>query len=138
MKRAWLRGKTCYLPRLVGRNMQFHRYERGNRLVKNHYGIPEPLVGAASIAPCNLDLVCLPLVAFDTAGRRLGMGGGFYDRCFQFKQASLYAHKRKPLLIGLAHNIQNVECIPLEHWDITLDTIISDKRIITLSSQLPV
>lgn len=71
----------------------------------------------------------LPLVAFDAKGRRLGMGGGFYDRAFAFKNK----YKRLgPMLIGLAHSIQEVESLDVEHWDIPLDAIVTEKKVFTI------
>ena len=67
-----------------------------------------------------------PLVAFDNAGARLGMGGGFYDRTLShwhqhYKQQNIV----KPYPIGLAHNCQLVDSLPSESWDIPLPEIIT-------------
>jgi len=65
-------------------------------------------------------------VAFDADGNRMGRGGGYYDRNFSFKS------RRKglagPDLIGLAHELQRVDSLPVESWDIPLRGIISDQR----------
>ncbi|TCS43742.1 5-formyltetrahydrofolate cyclo-ligase [Reinekea marinisedimentorum] len=109
----------------------FARYSPGSAMYSNRFGIPEPLHGEP-IAPWQLNLVLLPLVGFDTAGGRLGMGGGFYDRTF--------AHQRrwpkKPKLFGVAHECQKVESIPVEAWDIPLAGVFTDKQAY-LSRQKP-
>jgi 5-formyltetrahydrofolate cyclo-ligase len=65
----------------------------------------------------------MPLVGFDKAGNRLGMGGGFYDRSFAFKQKR---HSCQPKLIGLAHSIQQVDNLSVQGWDIPVDNIVTE------------
>ena len=67
----------------------------------------------------------MPLVAFDKQGNRLGMGGGFYDRTL----ARLHEQNwQKPQLIGLAHECQKVDALPIESWDVPLKTIITPDK----------
>lgn len=124
--------KRCYLPCLQpaysGANrhlLWFQRYVPGDPLAANRYGIPEPLNDPTErLRPQVLDLVLLPLVAFDRSGHRLGMGGGYYDRTFAFT-ASRSAWRR-PALIGLAHACQEAAGLPGNAWDIPLDGIATD------------
>ncbi len=51
----------------------------GDRLEENIYGIDEPASGT-SISPAEIDLVIVPLLAFDSEGNRVGYGKGYYDR----------------------------------------------------------
>ncbi len=71
----------------------------------------------------SIDVVLVPLVAFDALGHRLGMGGGFYDRTFARRKRKL------PLLVGIAHDFQQVERLAVAPWDIDLDMVVSDRRI---------
>ncbi|WP_257294266.1 5-formyltetrahydrofolate cyclo-ligase [Endozoicomonas sp. YOMI1] len=121
----WNSGKKCYLPVIgSGNNLLFIEYLPDTPLVFNRFGIPEPsLQEVRPISPENLDVVLVPLTGFDEAGRRLGMGGGFYDRTFAFTRTA-----EKPILIGLAHECQKVESIPVEHWDIAMSGIATDSR----------
>lgn len=113
-------GKRLYLP-VVGHGgqMAFAPWVRGGRLRRNRYGIPEP-TGARRAPADRLDLVVMPLVAFDASGNRLGMGGGYYDR-------ALAGHRRRPLLAGIAFACQQAEAIPVQPWDIPLTYVITER-----------
>ncbi len=131
---AWRMGKRCYLPvlhPLDDRRLAFVRYEADTALRPNRFGIPEPDFRRTSrLAPEHLDLVLLPLVAFDRTGARLGMGGGFYDRTFAFKQQH-QVWRHKPRLIGLAHSCQEADEVVRERWDLPLSAVATDQGIIT-------
>ena len=119
-------GKQVYLPVLhpfCAGHLLFLLYEKNNIMVKNHYGIYEPKLDVNKVCPLEkLDVLCTPLVAFDNSGARLGMGGGFYDRTLAHWQQ----HQVYP--IGLAHDCQQVDKIPVEHWDIPLPEILTPTR----------
>lgn len=128
LKQALMRKKRCYLPCLTARkSMIFRRYTPDTRMTPNKYNILEPQPRSERISPLELDVVLLPLVAFDRKGNRLGMGGGFYDRTFEFKRR---IHPRKPVLVGLAHSIQEVDSLPTNDWDVPLDYVITEKNIV--------
>lgn len=91
--------------------------------ITNRFGIQEPVVSVPTVLPLNMiDIVYVPLVAFDASGYRLGMGGGFYDRTFSG------AFKR-PLLIGLAHTFQHIDILPKEKTDIPLDAVVTPEKV---------
>ncbi|MBQ0785539.1 MAG: 5-formyltetrahydrofolate cyclo-ligase [Amphritea sp.] len=123
-------GKQCYLPVLhpVRHNrLWFIPYNKDTVLINNIYGIKEPSLIKAPRRPAwALDLVLLPLVAFDEEGGRLGMGGGYYDRTFAFKQG--WRKSGGTSLIGLAHDLQKVERLKTESWDIPLEGIATETR----------
>lgn len=130
----WLcqNGKQVYLPRIYanGQNkVRFLRYGVGDVMEKNRFGIPEPLVRCPARAPWALDVVLMPLVGFDRAGHRLGMGGGFYDRTFAFRRVP---GSHRPLLVGVAHSIQEVETLAVFSWDVPLDAIVTDQDVFWL------
>ena len=128
LNEALRRKKACYLPTLQtnqGYYLDFYSYHAENLLVSNHFGIEEPnFAQEKSIAITALDLMFLPLVAFDKRGNRLGRGAGYYDRTL----ASLQHSAKKPLLIGIAYNFQKVDTLPAETWDIPLNLVITEQK----------
>lgn len=123
------RGKTLYLPVLQPHRkgfLSFVRWHSGSRMVKNRFNIFEPVLLKEDVIPTAfLQLICMPLVAFDKQGCRLGMGGGFYDRSL----ACMANTGNKPALLGLAYDLQCVDAVPSEPWDIPLDAIATDKKL---------
>ena len=116
---------TYCLPVLDGDQLRFAPWRPGDALVSNRYGIPEPDVAAASLLdPRTMALVVLPLVGFDMRGQRLGMGGGWYDRSFAFRNR----HPAPPWLIGAAFATQQVEALAPQPWDVALDAICSERE----------
>ena len=71
-------------------------------------------------------VILLPLLGFTRSGQRLGMGGGYYDRslAFRIEQAA------PPLLIGVGYAFQELDCLPGEAWDVTLDAVVTEREFI--------
>jgi 5-formyltetrahydrofolate cyclo-ligase len=114
--------KQLFLPVIeADRSLGFAEWRADSPLSPNRFGIPEPSAQADRCPVKDLDIVFLPLVGWDLQGGRLGMGGGFYDRTL--------AGITGPLLVGLAHARQQVDCIPQEEWDISLNFIASDAAL---------
>ncbi|TNF36465.1 MAG: 5-formyltetrahydrofolate cyclo-ligase [Gammaproteobacteria bacterium] len=122
MQQALTCNKACYLPRLEARSMHFHRYQTGDALITNNFGIDEPSRNSPFLNASELDLVLVPLVAFDDHGNRLGMGGGFYDRTFAFRLEST----ARPLLVGVAYGFQQVAALARQPWDVPLDGVLTE------------
>lgn len=124
-------GKRIYLPVLTNFSagkLEFAAYAPGDHLVYNHFGILEPeLTSRRLIKSSALDLVLTPLVAFDNQGHRLGMGGGYYDQTFYFLKHR--THWRKPRLLGIGYEFQQVAAIKSESWDVPLDFVATEKKI---------
>ncbi|HEY6130687.1 MAG TPA: 5-formyltetrahydrofolate cyclo-ligase [Halioglobus sp.] len=114
--------KLLFLPVICADNsLGFARWDAGDTLSNNRYDIPEPPGTAARCPASNLDIIFLPLVGWDLRGGRLGMGQGFYDRTL--------AGISGPVLVGLAHDSQQVEDVPKESWDIAMDFIATDAAL---------
>jgi 5-formyltetrahydrofolate cyclo-ligase len=123
------RGWRIYTPRIdrarLGRKMRF--VAAGGEERMNRLGISEPQA-IHTIGARWLDLVFVPLVAFDAHGMRLGMGGGFYDRAFSFRRWR--RAWRGPRLVGIAYSFQELpEILPAAH-DVRLDFIVTEKGLI--------
>jgi 5-formyltetrahydrofolate cyclo-ligase len=132
LERAAAMGKRCYLPvlsHLSWDRLWFAPLTRDTRFRANRFGIPEPQVKAAELVRAQeLDLVMMPLVAFDARGNRLGMGGGYYDRSLAF-----LAHRRRwrrPHLLGLAYDFQRVDAtLPTDAWDVPLTAVATERAV---------
>lgn len=120
----WQEGKTLYLPVLHPDGSNRLLFVRtGDRWRRNRFGIREPVWRSQDVCPLSrLDVLLVPLLAFDRQGGRLGMGGGFYDRTL----ASLPAWGRRPWCLGVGYRFQEVAALPLARWDQPLDGIITD------------
>ena len=127
IKHLWAENKELFLPIIKYNQLMFGSYKSGDNLNNNKFGIPEPVTRTEDLIAADiLDLVIVPLVAFDSNCNRLGMGGGYYDRALAFKQTSSEAHS--PLLIGLAYELQKVNALEINSWDIPMDGIISETK----------
>lgn len=130
------KGLCFYLPILhpiYPGKLVFSPYYEGVELTANRFGIPEPSFPKSRQRPAwALDAVLFPLVGFDDSGGRLGMGGGFYDRTFAFSQLR---PGLSPKLIGLAHQLQKVEKLPIESWDVPLHGVVTDRQCYRFGSR---
>jgi 5-formyltetrahydrofolate cyclo-ligase len=103
-----------------GPDMTFRSWDPRVPMVPNRYGIPEP-GGTGEVRLTEIDLILLPLVAWDPFGVRLGMGAGFYDRALQ-----PFAQEASPYRVGVAYQLQKVTRLPSEPWDIRLHGVLSE------------
>jgi 5-formyltetrahydrofolate cyclo-ligase len=94
-------------------------------LPPGRFGIRSPAPPASALPFAELDVVLVPLVAFDRHGTRIGMGGGYYDRGFAFRIAA----PPPPFLVGLAYHWQLHEPLDRRQWDVPLDAVITDRAV---------
>ncbi len=123
------RHKQLFLPvlhPLRKGHLSFLPYRHNSVMSNNRFGIPEPDFRRHKATPAAfMDVICMPLVAFDQKGNRLGMGGGFYDRTLAF----MHRPGNKPRLIGCAYDLQKLTQLPAEPWDIPLQAIATENRL---------
>jgi len=125
IREAWRRGRQVFLPAVTRRGLRFAPFHARSGLRDNRFGIPEPAAGAGHWRPAReLDVVIAPLLAFDRQGRRLGMGGGYYDRTLAFRTRRTCS--RRPHFIALAFELQRLDVLPFAAWDVRLDAVVTE------------
>jgi 5-formyltetrahydrofolate cyclo-ligase len=113
-------GKEIFIPILHPVHNTFWFAPWQNNFKKNKFGIEEPVYKCSELlAPWDLDIALVPLIAADHAGHRIGMGKGYYDRSFAFKKFT-----ETPILIGCSYAFQIQKKLPHEDFDILMDEII--------------
>lgn len=131
MMRAYELQRRVFVPVIIGKGqpLMFSPWHPNVAMRPNRFGIEEPDVPKEQwVAPQELDIVITPLVAFDKNCHRLGVGGGFYDRSFAFLN-SPGPDGRSPKMIGFAFEVQRVERIVRQSWDVPLDVVVTERNI---------
>ncbi len=129
MEKARYRGKHILLPSLHPAKSGHLCFAKDTGpMIQNKFGICEPDPKRNSLmAAKQLDVVFMPLVAFDASGGRLGMGGGYYDRTFShLRYRKYWMH---PRLVGLAYEFQSVETVASAAWDVRAWRIATDRNM---------
>lgn len=124
MRRLADAGAQLALPAVAGRGkpLTMRAFAFGEPLVAGVWGIREPGPDAREVFP---DIVIVPLLAFDRAGRRLGYGAGYYDMTI----AGLRA--RKPVIaVGIAFAAQEIPRVPTTARDAALDLVLTEHEVI--------
>ena len=116
--------KEFFVPLIRGDEMVFAHMTPTTPCAPNSFGILEPLEPVL-IDPRSLDIVLTPLVAFDDRGVRIGVGRGYYDRCFAFLRGRDVWHR--PKLVGVAYSFQRVPEIEARDWDVPLWAVVTEK-----------
>ena len=123
LRRLDAAGHVCSLPSVERRHapLVFRCWRPGEPLVSGEHGTRAPLRGAP---PCRPEIVLVPLLAFDAEGRRLGYGGGYYDRTL----AALRAGAPGVLAVGVAFSAEEAQDLPEDEFDERLDWIVTEKE----------
>jgi 5-formyltetrahydrofolate cyclo-ligase len=113
-------GATTALPVIVAPRapLVFREWHPGVRLGDGPLGIPFPM-DSPQVQP---DVVLLPMVGFDSRGYRLGYGGGYFDR-------TMAAISRRPLLIGVAHELAKLDSVFPQPHDVPVDYVVTEQGI---------
>jgi len=116
------RQRYC-LPVLYENQLRFAPWQPGEPLQPNRYGIPEPVIDPArALLPEAMAFVVIPLTGFTAQGQRLGMGGGWYDRSFHFRQ-----HRTAPpWLVGVGFAAQQLPSLVSQPWDVMMDAVCTE------------
>lgn len=129
--RAFQLGKTVCAPRIDWERKRMTPVEvRGfdDRFEIRRHEVREPFEGIP-VALSEIEMILVPGLAFDASGHRLGRGGGFYDRFL-----AQPGFPPRMTRCGICYDSQIVGVIPTEDHDVTLDTVITDRRVIRIPS----
>lgn len=119
IQEAWRLGKTVWLPKVSGMEMEFYELTSFTQLTSGTFGVPEPQAG---IPASGVDgLMIMPGVAFDRERNRVGYGKGYYDRYLK-KHPGLYT-------IAIAFDMQIVDEVPAEPQDVRPKVLITESMI---------
>lgn len=118
-------GREIVLPNVVaaGQPLRFHAWQPGDELVAGPLATATPHPDSPVRVP---EIMLVPLLAFDRQRRRLGYGGGFYDRTI----AGLRATGRPLLTIGIGYAGLEMTQVPTDPWDQTLDAILTETGLV--------
>jgi 5-formyltetrahydrofolate cyclo-ligase len=121
--------KELFLPVLSSENeLHFYFINSNTEFKKNKFNIEEPVIdNQNSISPEKLDLILIPIVAFDVHNNRLGRGLGCYDRALKSLKNKHF--ETKPTLVGLAYEFQRINNITSKSHDISMDYIFTESDI---------
>jgi 5-formyltetrahydrofolate cyclo-ligase len=124
----WRRDIQVLLPVIDGQRLWFAPYTTSTPMRSNRFGIPEPALQRRDACPLlTIDVILMPLVAFDDLGNRVGMGGGYYDRTFANLRRC--ERLRGPLLIGTAFAFQRREQLCANTWDIPMHGVATEQGL---------
>jgi len=125
----WLRqiGWRIALPcvDLPNEPLLFRVWDADAELHEGRHQIHEPSPDAEVCLP---SVLLTPLLAFDQYGRRLGYGGGYYDRTL----AKFAKDDHKVITIGLAFSVQEIEQVPYDKWDHSMDMVLTERGVFAI------
>ncbi len=116
-------GKSVLLPVVCSDGLDFRQISELASLRRGTFGIMEPDNSCMVRDPGEADVIVVPGVAFDLAGRRVGYGKGYYDRV-------LHSLEGTGKLVGFSYELQLVADISTEPHDVTMDMIVTEKRVV--------
>lgn len=127
LERALAEGRRVFYPRVLkgaGGRMEFVEVRGQGDFAPGAFGILEPLPALAGepAGAFSPDLAVVPGLAFDRRGRRLGFGGGYYDRFFA--QSSCLT------LAGFCFSFQLCREVPADPWDVAMDAVCTDRELV--------
>jgi len=124
LKHALVTGKSIYLPVIHDDEIVLRQYSQFDKLKAGKFGILEPPGESLTAHPLHIDVFVVPGVVFDLTGNRGGYGKGYYDRLLQ-------SCSKDSMLIGFCYDFQLIEAIAVESHDISMDMVITERRVIS-------
>jgi 5-formyltetrahydrofolate cyclo-ligase len=131
LRLARARGLPVLWPRLGPDGLEFARCDDAGALEPGAFGIRAPGAACEAAALGTGDLVVVPALAFDRAGRRLGRGGGHYDRALAAPDA------RRSLRVGVGYDFQLVAEVPAGEGDERVDLVVTERELVRTGARAP-
>ncbi|KAJ2686083.1 hypothetical protein IWW39_003863 [Coemansia spiralis] len=122
VEQALASGKSVYVPRCRGQQMDMVRITNLQGLTPNAWGIPEPSHSEPAVDPSVLDFILVPGVAFDKSGSRCGHGKGYYDR--YLRQAA------NAVTCAICLSEQLVDHVPISEHDLKPHILVTPQGIV--------
>jgi 5-formyltetrahydrofolate cyclo-ligase len=122
-------GFAVVLPRIDTRwppTLRFHEVAGEGDLCDGPHGLTEPRAACPEVPVEDIDVMLVPGLAYDAAGRRLGLGGGYYDAACR----ELRARRPAALIVGLGYDFQVVDACPAGDDDVPVDVVVTDERVL--------
>jgi 5-formyltetrahydrofolate cyclo-ligase len=120
------RGVTVALPAIVDGDLEARAFRPGDPTTETSFGAREPAEGRR-LDPTELDVIVTPAVAFDRTGRRVGYGGGFYDRFLPRTRPDAFR-------VGIGSAIQLLdEELPAGAFDLRVDAVVTPVETVRCS-----
>ena len=118
------RGVQIFVPVVRQRQgtMIFVRLHETTPVVRSGLRVMQPATRRPACPLAQLDIIIIPIIGFDCKGRRIGQGGGYYDRTLYRART-----RRRPKKWGFAYKAQELNSIPDEPWDLTLDSVVTER-----------
>lgn len=116
-------GKTLLYPAVSPGGLEMRRVSGHEDLASGAFGISEPVEGCPVHPAEEADIIVIPGIAFDTEGRRIGYGKGYYDK-------ALHHLEGRGKLVGFCYDFQLVDRIAGEPHDVLMDMVITERRVI--------
>lgn len=113
--------KRIVVPKVDGKKICLYELHNPHEFKNGKFGIREPKFCMLKKDFKKIDVALIPGVAFDKTGHRIGFGSGYFDR---------FLKKIHCTTIGLAYELQIVEKVPVDKYDVAVDYIVTEKRII--------
>lgn len=112
-----------YLTTRTGEDVWLTLHAIESEMERHRYGYEQPVAGSPEVSPASVDVYCVPGLAFDEWGGRLGHGMGYYDRLLS--RAGTNAQ-----LVGVTLERRVFPRIPMDDFDIRMHAVVTEQRII--------
>ena len=120
--------KKFVVPKILEDKVCLFELQSNVHFEKGKFGIREPLSCLPKKSFEEIGVALIPGIAFDKTGHRIGFGGGYFDRLLK---------KLRCTTIGLAYEFQIIDNVPARHYDVPVDFIVTEKRLILCQRYRP-